>query len=52
MSNGDNTANVGDLVEVESHIHLILKVKGEINQLGLRRCEISREMRMLSRDLE
>ena len=25
MSNGDSTANVGDLVEMESQVHLILK---------------------------
>ena len=31
MSNGDNTTNVGDLVEMESKVHLILKMMGEVN---------------------
>ncbi|GFY95598.1 hypothetical protein Acr_10g0009830 [Actinidia rufa] len=30
MSNGDSTANVGDVVEMESQAHLILKVTGEV----------------------
>ena len=30
MPNGDNTANVRDLVEMESQVNLILKVTGEI----------------------
>ena len=36
MPNGDSTANVGDQDEVESHIDLILRVKGEIVHLSLR----------------
>ena len=35
MSNGDSTANVGDLLEMEYQDHLILKVAGQINQLEI-----------------
>ena len=35
MPNGDSTANVGDLVEMESQDHPILRVIGEINKLGI-----------------
>ena len=35
MPNGDSIVNLGDLVEMESQGHLILKVAGEINQLGI-----------------
>ena len=35
MPNGDNTVNVGDLVEMKSQDHLILRVPGEIDQLGI-----------------
>ena len=38
MSNGDSTANVGDLVNMESQVHLILKVIGEMETYW--RCEI------------
>ncbi|GFZ15693.1 hypothetical protein Acr_25g0001020 [Actinidia rufa] len=35
MSNGDSTANVGDLVEMESQGHLILRVTGEMDKIGI-----------------
>ena len=35
MPNGDSTSNVGDLDEMESRMHHVLKVKGEVDQLGL-----------------
>ena len=35
MPNGDKTTNVGTPVEMESQSHPILKVAGEINQLGI-----------------
>ncbi|GFZ03402.1 hypothetical protein Acr_16g0000260 [Actinidia rufa] len=35
MPNGDSTANVGDLVEMESQGHLILGVTGEIDKIGI-----------------
>ena len=35
MPNGDSTTNVGDLVEMESQVHLILQVAGEINHLEI-----------------
>ncbi|GFS32437.1 hypothetical protein Acr_00g0022790 [Actinidia rufa] len=40
--NGDNTANVEDLVEIESQDHLILKVMGEIDKLGIGDARIRR----------
>ena len=52
MPNGDSTANVGDLVEMESYIHLILRVSGEIDKLDLERGEISRKKMMLFREPE
>ena len=30
----ERVVNVGDLLEVESSVYLILKVKGEMNHLG------------------
>ena len=35
MPNGDSTTNVGDLDEIESHVHHVFKVKGEVDHLGL-----------------
>ena len=35
MANGDNTVNVGDLHEMESRVHHVFKVKGEVDHLGL-----------------
>ena len=35
MPNGDSTANIEELVEMESQGHPILKVVGEINQFGI-----------------
>ena len=35
MPNGDNTVTAGDLVEMESQVHHILNVTGEVNQLGI-----------------
>ena len=35
MPNGDSTANVGDLVEMESQGYPILKVTSEIDKLGI-----------------
>ena len=31
MTNGDNTANVEDLAEMESQVYLIIKVTGEVD---------------------
>ena len=33
MPNGDSIANVGDLVEMESQVHLILRVTGEVGKI-------------------
>ena len=35
MPNGDSTANVGDLLEIHSQGHLILRVTGEMDKEGL-----------------
>ena len=35
MPNGVSTATVGDLVEIKSQVHPILKVEGKINQLRI-----------------
>ncbi|GFY94195.1 HSP20-like chaperones superfamily protein [Actinidia rufa] len=35
MPNGDSTANVGDLVEMESQGHLILRVTDEMDKIGV-----------------
>ena len=35
MPIGDSTTNVGDLVEMESQGHLILKVTGEMDKVGI-----------------
>ena len=35
MPNGDSTANVGDLVEIESQGYPLLRVADEIDQLGI-----------------
>ncbi|GFZ08921.1 hypothetical protein Acr_20g0007290 [Actinidia rufa] len=35
MQNGDITANVGDLVKMESQSHLILRVTGEMDKIEI-----------------
>ena len=35
MQNGNNTANVGDLVEMESQSYLILRVTGEMDKIEI-----------------
>ena len=35
MPNGDSIVTVGDLVDMESQVHHILKVMGDINQLRI-----------------
>ena len=49
MPNGDNTANVVDLVEMESQSHHILRVADEIDQLRIGDMRIGGERRWNSR---
>ena len=40
MPNGNNTANVGDLVEMEFQGHLILREMGEMDKVGFHKNQV------------